>query len=137
MTRYVGARLGKHFNESQANALFGNPKRIISPALLPLAKVVVLHDDGNLSVFKSDYFMCIRFSYLNICYDDTFIIELYFPNRFSRQFGSCQHIPRDFIRRTGFQPWKIYFNFGIVLLNSTLILSASFYCPQTLNFLGD
>jgi hypothetical protein len=57
ITKYAGARLEKHFNESQVNALFRNSKRTISPTLLPLAKVVVLRDDGNLSVFKSDYFM--------------------------------------------------------------------------------
>ena len=57
ITKYAGAGLEKHFNESQGNALFRNSKRTISPTLLPLAKVVVLRDDGNLSVFKSDYFM--------------------------------------------------------------------------------
>jgi hypothetical protein len=54
-----------------------------------------LCDDGNLSILKSDYFMCIWFGYLTLCYDDTFIIESYCPDRFSRQFGFCQHIPRD------------------------------------------
>jgi len=33
----------------------------------------------------------------------------------------------------GFQPWKMHFNFDIVLLNSTLILSANFHCLQALN----
>jgi hypothetical protein len=85
MTKYTSAELAKYFNESQANVLFRNPKRIIiSPALLPLTKVVVLHYDDNLSVLKSDYFMCIRFGYLTFCYDDTFIIEPYYPDRFSR-----------------------------------------------------
>ena len=58
MTKYAGVGSIKHFNESQANALFRDPKRVIFPALLPLAKVVILCDDGNLSVLKSDYFMC-------------------------------------------------------------------------------
>jgi hypothetical protein len=101
MTKYVGMGLAKHFNEFQANALFRDPKRVIFPALLPLSKVVVLCDDGNLSVLKSDYFMCIRSGYLTLRYDDTFIIESYCPDRFSRQFGFCQHVPRDFEGRTG------------------------------------
>lgn len=72
---------------------FRKPKRIISPALIPTAKVIVLHDDGNLSILKSDFFICIRFGYLTLCYDDTNIIEPYCPKRLSRQFGLCQHIP--------------------------------------------
>jgi hypothetical protein len=114
MTKYTGAGLAKYFNESQATALFRNPKRIIiSPALLPLAKVVVLHDYDNLSVLKSEYFMCIRFGYLTLCYDDTFIIEPYYPDRFSRQFEFYQHISRDFEGRVrvptledAFQLWR-------------------------------
>jgi hypothetical protein len=101
MTKYAGVGSTKHFNESQANALFRDPKRVIFPALLPLAKVVILCDDGNLSVLKSDYFMCIQSGYLTLRYNDTFIIESYCPDRFSRQFGFCQHIPRDFGGRTG------------------------------------
>lgn len=101
--------LAKHFNESQANALFRNPKRIIYRALLPLVKVVVLHDDDNLSVLKSDYFICIWFGYLTLCYDDTSIIKPYCLDRFSRQFGFCQHIPYDFGRRTGIPTLKDVF----------------------------
>nr|XP_034931162.1 uncharacterized protein LOC118061724 [Populus alba] len=101
MTKYAGVGLAKHFNESQAHALFRDPKRVIFPALLPLAKVGVLYDDGNLSILESDYFMCIRSGYLTLRYDDTFIFESYCPDRFSRQFGFCQHIPRDFGGRTG------------------------------------
>nr|TKS09069.1 uncharacterized protein D5086_0000097120 [Populus alba] len=101
MMKYAGVGLAKHFNESQAHALFRDPKRVIFPALLPLAKVGVLYDDGNLSILESDYFMCIRSGYLTLRYDDTFIFESYCPDRFSRQFGFCQHIPRDFGGRTG------------------------------------
>ncbi|KAG6746313.1 hypothetical protein POTOM_050853 [Populus tomentosa] len=101
MTKYAGVGLAKHFNESQAHAIFRDPKRVIFPALLPLAKVGVLCDDGNLSILESDYFMCIRSGYLTLRYDDAFIIESYCPDRFSRQFGFCQHIPRDFGGRTG------------------------------------
>jgi restriction endonuclease len=46
------APIKQHFNESQANAIFRNPKRIISLALFFIAKVVVLRDDDNLSVLK-------------------------------------------------------------------------------------
>jgi hypothetical protein len=84
MTKYIGVGLTKHFNESQANALFRNPKRIISPALLSLAKVVILRNDDNLSILKSDYFMFIRYGYLTLCYDDTSVIEPYCPNGFSK-----------------------------------------------------
>jgi len=100
MTKYTSERLAKNFNKSQANFFFKNLKRIISPTILSLAKVVILCDDGNLSILKSDYFMCIWFGYLTLCYDDTFIIEPYYSDRFSKQFGFCQHIPRDFRGRT-------------------------------------
>jgi len=52
--------------------------------IISRGKFVVLHNDGNLSVFKSDYFMCIWSDYLTLYYDDTYIIELYFPDIFSR-----------------------------------------------------
>jgi hypothetical protein len=59
MTKYIGERLAKNFNKSQANSFFKNLKRIISPTILSMVKVVVLCDDGNLSILKSDYFICI------------------------------------------------------------------------------
>ncbi|KAG5222370.1 Plant mobile domain family [Salix suchowensis] len=101
MTKYASVGLARHFNESQAHALFRDPKRVISPVLLPLTKVGILYDNGNLPILESDYFMCIRSGYLTLRYDDTFIIEPYCPDRFTRQFGFCQHIPRDFGGRTG------------------------------------
>jgi molybdopterin-guanine dinucleotide biosynthesis protein A len=98
--KYTSVGLTKHFNESQANDFFINPKRTISTTLLPLAKVVVLHDDGNLLVLKSDYFMNIQSSNLTLRCDNSFIIEPYYSDRFSKQFGFRQYIPHDCGRRT-------------------------------------
>jgi len=130
MTKYADVGLAKYFNESQANALFKDPKRVIFPALLPQAKVMVLCDDGNLSVLKSDYFMCIRSGYLTLRYNDTFIIKSYCVLIDSvDNLGFANMFPVTLEGELEFQPWRMYPNFGIVLPNSTLILSASFHCP--------
>nr|TKS15458.1 hypothetical protein D5086_0000034950 [Populus alba] len=86
MTKYAGVGLAKHFNESQAHALFRDPKRVIFPALLPLAKVGVLYDDGNLSILEN--------SVDNLGFANIFPVTLE---------GELES-----------QPWRMYLNFGIV-----------------------
>jgi len=84
MTKYTGNELTKYFNESQANVLFRNPKRIKYNLLFPMVGVVILYDAGKLLVIRSEYFICNQSSNLTLYYNNIFIIELYFSNRFNR-----------------------------------------------------
>jgi hypothetical protein len=54
MNKYADKELRKHFNESQANALFRNPKRIISHVLFFMARVTILQASLFLQVL--DFF---------------------------------------------------------------------------------
>jgi len=100
MTKYISNRLTKYFNESQANVLFKNPKRIKYHPLFFMARVVILYDAGKLSAIRSEYFICNWSSYLTLHYNNSFVIEPYFSNKFSRQFGFYQQVPHDFGRKT-------------------------------------
>jgi hypothetical protein len=57
MTKYTSNRLTKYFNESQANVLFKNSKRIKYHPLFFMAGVVILYDAGKLSAIRSEYFI--------------------------------------------------------------------------------
>jgi len=87
MTKYTGNELTKYFNESQANVLFQNPKRIKYHLLFSMVEVVILYDAGKLSVIRSEYFICNQSSNLTLHYNNIFVIEPYFSNRFNRLFG--------------------------------------------------
>jgi hypothetical protein len=46
--------------------------------------VVVFYDAGKLLIIRSEYFICNQSSNLTLYYNNIFIIELYFSNRFNR-----------------------------------------------------
>ncbi|KAL0381304.1 UNVERIFIED_CONTAM: hypothetical protein Sangu_0194700 [Sesamum angustifolium] len=50
-------------------------------------------DDGHAEELDHSYFVAIRSSYLTLCQGGRFIIELYSPHRFGRQFGYYQDVP--------------------------------------------
>ncbi|KAL0439873.1 UNVERIFIED_CONTAM: hypothetical protein Slati_2470300 [Sesamum latifolium] len=50
-------------------------------------------DNGDPEELDHDYFIAIRSSYLTLHQGDKFIIELYSPHRFGRQFGYFQDVP--------------------------------------------
>ncbi|KAL3519896.1 hypothetical protein ACH5RR_018045 [Cinchona calisaya] len=52
----------------------------------------IFSDDHSLSSFKFNYFMNLRSSYLSLRCEDLYVVEIYSPHRFSRQFGFYQDL---------------------------------------------
>ncbi|KAL3524968.1 hypothetical protein ACH5RR_013340 [Cinchona calisaya] len=94
MTKFSGEKMAQFFNTTDAEDIIKN----VNPSSFPRLRMTqeeekVLIDDGNLSPQSMKYFISQRSCFLTFRRDNIFIIELYDPCRFSRQFGFCQNIP--------------------------------------------
>jgi len=75
-----------------------------------MAKVDVLHDDGDLLVLKSDYFICIQFGQSIIMILILLIPIVMINSIYYLDFSNIFIVTLE--GELGFQPWKMRFNFA-------------------------
>ena len=95
MSIYSGTGGAKYFDEREAHELIYSGDRAQWCGLMINKVKETLNDNGNLYPLRQSYFISLRSSYLVLRQENSFIVEPYSPNRFSRQFGFCQGILGD------------------------------------------
>ncbi|XP_019239821.1 PREDICTED: uncharacterized protein LOC109219803 [Nicotiana attenuata] len=94
MVAYSGEGAARYFDEKDARKRIHNGEDIVwTPTMLTNSRLYYYVDNDAPQELESNYFMSLRFNYLPVRYDNSFIINPYSPHRFSRQFGFYQNVP--------------------------------------------
>ena len=95
MVKFSGLGRAKSFQPEEARELIGSGRgfRWHSSVINRLREILV--DDGKLSRDDFAYCVSIRSSFISYRCEDSFVMEHYCPDRFSRQFGFYQDVPAD------------------------------------------
>ncbi|KAH0764534.1 hypothetical protein KY285_000405 [Solanum tuberosum] len=100
LCKISGEKMAKCFNFTDAQKLFqqDDARRLHHLAMLQ-GRDLHLTDNGKLSNLWNKYIISLRSGYVTLRHDSNFIVESYSPIRFSRQFGFCQDVPGDLVKR--------------------------------------
>ncbi|KAJ8426509.1 hypothetical protein Cgig2_013192 [Carnegiea gigantea] len=95
MPKFSGFGQAKTFDLDEARELISSGRGFCWNSAIRHRLKATLVDNGQLSRADFAYFASIRSSYVCCRCEDSFVMEHYYPHRFSRQFGFHQDIPAD------------------------------------------
>lgn len=82
MIKLAGERMAKYFNALEAHNIFQDVNQSDLPnSCMCKDKQLIVVDDGNLSIYWSDYFINLRSSFLTFLCDNEHVIETSSPCR--------------------------------------------------------
>lgn len=87
MIEYADEGMAKYFGNSKVEGFFKDTLKMFRPLLPSTARIMILYDHKELPISLCDYFISLYSSYLTLRYDDAYVVKLYSPFKFSRQFA--------------------------------------------------
>ena len=98
MTCYVNEFFAKSFEDSQAWALIISCKGVkLNHLVLQYKEHMYWIDNESITTTQTSYLLSLRFTYLSLRKGNHWVIQLYYPRRFCRQFGHPQDVPRGLL----------------------------------------